>query len=370
VTTSRPPVRPVKAHAMSRSPPPPPTKFGPAGIQAKTADAKAPRTVPPPPPPRLVAAAVQRQAQAGAPLPVQSSDQARRIGGPPSVSWPAAAVRAKDPAGYLGTAAPKPPPTQFGPSLAQSKTPSSSPPRSHSYLVQCQSNLPQQLPTVQAARPATVQRKISHDGTTYLGDANRPGWRALLKRHVIDDYNTRTGKSLAYNVDLTDEDLDRCHRVSFSDIEGLILNYLNGNVNDSDFIRLTDTVKAGTDYTAFGKARMFLMAGKSSASAPSQLLSSANSLLSMLNSATFNVALGNARTNRGIQEKLDLHFTYTGSAYSLTPNSRAIATDWVGHTSGVPLTPTGTNIRSSFAPGGTVPLGNLTPNSTTLIGLL
>src|SRR6202046_12063 len=355
---------------MSWSPPPPPTKFGPAGIQAKTANAKAPRTVPPPPTTRLGAMAVQRQAQAGAPQPGNSSDQTRPVGGPPSVSWPAAAVPAKDAAGYLGTAAPKPPPTRFGPNLAQSKTPSNSPPRSHSYLVQRQSNPPRQLPTVQAARPGTVQRKISHDGTTYLGDANRPGWRALLKKYVIDDYNARTGKALTYDVDLTDEDLDRCHRVSFSDIEGLILDYLNGSVNDTDFTRLTDTVKAGTDYAAFGKARRFLMTGKASASAPSQLLSSANSLLSMLNSATFNVALGNARTNRGIQEKLDLHFTYTGSAYSLTPNSRAIVTDWVGHTSGVPLTPTGTNIRSSFASGGTVPLGNLTPNSTTLIGQL
>jgi hypothetical protein len=99
--------------------------------------------------------------------------------------------------------------------------------------------LPRQMPPAQAARPATVQRKITHDGTNYVGDEDRPKWRALLKKYVIDEYNLRTGGSLAYNVDLTDEDLDRCHRVSFSDIEALILGFLNGSVSSTDFILLT-----------------------------------------------------------------------------------------------------------------------------------
>ncbi len=46
---------------MSRSYPPPPTKFGPASIQARTSDAKSPRAVLPPPPARFGATTVQRR---------------------------------------------------------------------------------------------------------------------------------------------------------------------------------------------------------------------------------------------------------------------------------------------------------------------
>jgi len=93
---------------MSRSFPPPPTKFGPAGIQAKMADAKAAPAAPPPPVTRFGATTLQRQAEAGEaragvrPLGLGGKlfGQSKAGTAPPAISYPLAAAQPKRVAGF------------------------------------------------------------------------------------------------------------------------------------------------------------------------------------------------------------------------------------------------------------------------------
>jgi len=88
---------------MTRSTPPPPTKFGPAGIQAKVA--KASRPVPLPPPTWFGPTAAQRQTNPAAPQPGFGEKwPAQRTFGvaPPTVVWPVTSVQAKSIAGSDG----------------------------------------------------------------------------------------------------------------------------------------------------------------------------------------------------------------------------------------------------------------------------
>lgn len=215
-------------------------------------------------------------------------------------------------------------------------------------------------------KQAVVQREVEHDGTSYSGNGDRGRWRAALKRAVIKEYNQRTGASLTECDNLTDEDLDRCHKVSFNDIEDLVVSYLNGGVPDTDFIQITNSLSNPTQYKEIGKWRSFMMSQKKTGASPAMIVQSANKLLGILNSSIANVMLGNASTNRSIQAKLDLHFQQTSSGgYSLTPLSRNLATSFVGYTSGVPYSPGGQHISSSSS--GNVPVGNLTPLTSGII---
>ena len=213
---------------------------------------------------------------------------------------------------------------------------------------------------------SVVQREVEHDGTSYSGNGDRGRWRAALKRAVIKEYNQRTGATLTECDNLTDEDLDRCHKVSFNDIEDLVVSYLNGGVSDTDFIQITNSLSNPTQYKEIGKWRSFMMSQKKTGASPAMIVQSANKLLGILNSSIANVMLGNASTNRSIQAKLDLHFQETSSGeYSLTPLSRNLATSFVGYTSGVPYSPGGQHISSSSS--GNVPVGSLTPLTSNII---
>jgi hypothetical protein len=220
-------------------------------------------------------------------------------------------------------------------------------------------------PTVQRQK-GVVQRKVEHDGNKYVGNGDRAAWRAVLKKYVIQDYNQRTGSNLSMDVDLSEKELDRCHKVSFNDIENLVVNYLNSIVSDLDFILLTnELIKDPKQKLQMQKYRSFLMYVKKTGQIYA-IVQQANALLSVLNSAIGNVMLGNARINRSIQEQLDFHFKKTISGdYSLTPQSRNLAEKWAGYTSGIPYTPYGQHIKSSSS--GLVPVGSLTPKTDALI---
>lgn len=211
----------------------------------------------------------------------------------------------------------------------------------------------------QPARPAsTLQMKVSHDGTKFVGDGDRAAWRKQLKEWVIADYNQRKGANLSLSTDLSDAELDRCHKISFSDIENAVVKYLNGQMNQAKFVELTDSITSDPkQLNEIRKFRSFLYAS------PNE--TQANRLLSICNSALGNVMLANASMNRSIQEHLDLHFTQNASgAWGLTPNSFSRADAWQGHTSGFALTPQGTNIKSSSS--GLIPIANLTPKTDTV----
>jgi hypothetical protein len=211
-----------------------------------------------------------------------------------------------------------------------------------------------------------VQREVGHDGTRFAGNGDRAAWRAVLKKHVIRDYNQRTGRNLPINVDLSDLALDRCHKISFNDIEDEVVNYLNSAVADLTFIQYTDSLFTDDKQRSqMQKFRSFLMSAKKTGQI-NDIVRQANALLSILNSAIGNVMLGNARINRSIQEQLDLHFLRTNSGdYSLSPQSRRLAETWDGQSSGIPYTPHGQHIKSSSS--GLVPVGSLTPRTEDII---
>jgi hypothetical protein len=216
---------------------------------------------------------------------------------------------------------------------------------------------------VRSVPAITIQREVDHDGAQFIGTGVRAGWRIALKRAVIGEYNARTGAGLSLQTDLADELLDRCHKISFSDIENVVVAYLNGAISLPEFVRLTDSVTHdGAQVKQIGKFRSFLYHATTAA----EKVTGANNLLAVLNSAIGNVILGNAPTNRSIQEHLDLHFAQTpGGHYSLTPESRSRADAWQGYSSGLAMTPTGEHIKSSSS--GSVPKGGLTPGSHSIL---
>jgi|GEM_PF-4847060 hypothetical protein len=171
---------------MSRGIPPPPTKFSPAGMQAKTADTKASRTGALPPPTRFGPAAAQRETRAGASapglggkLPVPSR------GGiaPPTTTWPVATAQAKAIVGVPGKAAPKPPPTQFGPNFRQSKGRPDGLPGSSSNSVQCRRNSVRPPGPLLQGKPGLV---VPPPGI---------GAASVIQRHIIYNTITRTFES-------------------------------------------------------------------------------------------------------------------------------------------------------------------------------
>jgi hypothetical protein len=212
-----------------------------------------------------------------------------------------------------------------------------------------------------------VQQKIHYNKTSgFFSDEARPAWRKALKDHVIEEYNDKHGTAYTSgSIDLNKLHLDRCHIVSFKDIQNWLLKYLNGTMTQAKFAANTDKLYAtnAKEKADMESVRTALFAAKK----PADKLANARGLLSYLNSAIGNVALGNDSINRSIQDQLDLNFKKKGSSYSATPNSkRTLKGLSKSDTSGIPKTPTGNHIKSSRA-GVSIPMGSLTPGTDALV---
>lgn len=215
-----------------------------------------------------------------------------------------------------------------------------------------------------AAQP--VQRKIHFSGGTFSSDGSRPGWRKFLKDFVVAEYNKANGTTYtSANLDLNKLNLDRCHRVSFSDIQTWLVNYLNGSMSKTRFTELTNTL-----YTASSADKASMVAERDrlfKAKTKKDKLPKARNLLSLLNSATGNVSLGDASINRGIQEQLDPNFSISGGKASATPRTRRILSALDDdEASGIPFTPTKKHVRSSHV-GSDVATSTFTPKTKKLV---
>lgn len=193
-----------------------------------------------------------------------------------------------------------------------------------------------------------IQRKIHLTSGVFSGDASRPGWRKFLKDFVVAEYNsTHLSSPIAVTAKLDTLNLDRCHRVSFANIQDWLVKYLNGQMTKAKFTEKTDTLyrSSSTDKAGMAADRALLFAATTNA----KKLAYARSLLSYLNSATGNVGLGEDSLNRSLQDHLDLHFDKKpGGKYSATPQSRKMMSKLnKGDTSGIPFTPTGKHVKSS-----------------------
>lgn len=216
--------------------------------------------------------------------------------------------------------------------------------------------------------PSTVpiQRKIHYKSGTYSSDSNRPGWRKFLKNYVVNEYNVKHATSYtSTNINLSTLHLDRCHRISFHDIQAWVIKYLNGNMSKAVFTERTDRLYDGssTDKPLMVAERTRLFKARTKA----KKLSSSRALLSLLNSATGNVSLGNDSINRSIGMQLDVNFKTNGSKQALTPNSRRMLSKMPKKsTSGIALTPGRTSVKSSHV-GASVSISNTTPKTKRLI---
>ncbi len=213
-------------------------------------------------------------------------------------------------------------------------------------------------------------------GSGFGSDNERPSWTAALKRWVLERYNelyaVGGNPALSNSVNLAFEGLDRAHKVSFSDIQAKVLAFINGTVSDTDFQKLTDGLyghqPAGQKALAEMKKQRFMLIQAKKLGSAIPIQQRANQLLRYLNSAIGNVLLGDAASNRSIQEHLDVHFQKKPSGeWQLTPDSRNIGGVWKGEHSGVPLTPKGQHMMTSstFA---TIDIYDLSPKSSAVLG--
>lgn len=190
-----------------------------------------------------------------------------------------------------------------------------------------------------------IQRKIGHDGTVFTTDGTRPGWRAFLKKSTADELGVAASSNfgtLGY---------DRAHRIPFAAIEELVCDYCNMKATDAEFEALTDSLYdiSSGEYDVMASAREDLK--NSIGGTISYTKAYANTLLSLLNSATKNVSPGDFSENRGIQDHPDYGYEMSpsGQHYDLTPRSKDIHDAWSGYgrEPDFPMTPGGEHVRSS-----------------------
>jgi len=215
-----------------------------------------------------------------------------------------------------------------------------------------------------------LQRQIEYNTTkkTYQTNSTRPGWRKLAEDALLDEYNIRhdvTKEKLEY----AKLKLDRCHIVSFEDIQSQMASYLNGGIDASSFENFITIITAhlpssGSEKTGINQDWKSLIAEVKSGDVDS-IVSSANSLLSRLNSISDNLRAGNKYLNSYIQQNLDLFFQKTDSGkYQLTDHSRTVLTKGSSFVSSVLRTP---EHKSRLVTSeGPISFGNLTPRSKQL----
>lgn len=210
----------------------------------------------------------------------------------------------------------------------------------------------------------SVQRKVTYDKSsgTYDGNSSRPSWQENLKRTVVDWWNWATSSNKDYKKwKLTEDDLDRAHRISFKHLQQWVVNYCNDN-DEKALTKNTDVLfeKAPSKETdKMKEARDELIAAHGSTA----IVKAANKLLGILNNCTVNVRLGDSSMNRSIQDHTDFHFEAKGKKFSLSPHSRHYATNL----SDIPSLSLDSDddIQSSNEPY-SISTGSLTPRSKKL----
>ena len=215
---------------------------------------------------------------------------------------------------------------------------------------------------------------ISHEGGVYRGSDTRPAWRTILMKWVIVAYNKEHGTLYDYRtVNLKKLKLDRAHRVSFKLIQEWVITYLQGTIKKQKFRNYTEHLIAPAvmknsfpDTGAITTAREKLIVLVEQGASPLTIVVSANALLGLLNSSTYNLDLGDASLNRSIQDHYDPNFRWLPTGVSATPRTRRQLTGLSpGGAGGIRYSPWGTRVVSSRY--GPVPKTDFTPNTDKLI---
>ncbi len=157
---------------------------------------------------------------------------------------------------------------------------------------------------------AVVQRRVVYENGKYAGNGDRPAWRAEVKKKTEAEARAIIGK-LTGKIDMQDENLDRGHAFPFEKIEGIIVDYLNSpnakGEKELDTMISTVIGRCTPDYQkkANSTAKLAKAYGKSGKGGGAPLLTWANKLLSILNSAPANVRTGSSYLNRSASSNAD-----------------------------------------------------------------
>ena len=214
-----------------------------------------------------------------------------------------------------------------------------------------------------ANSPIVIQRLIKWNGWYWEGTSARPAWRAATDRALLVAYNIQKGVSLEV-LDYQKEKLDRCHKISFKELQDKLVSFLNKDIAKADFegwVRiLADADPAGTLYEEISPA-FEQLANEVQKGNPSP--GSANNLLGILNSLWTNLRAASKYINAYIGQRMDLSFTQSpGGTYHLEPGSRPAA---VAGTHPYLLTPE--NRSRLVTSEGPVPLAQISPRSSSLL---
>ncbi len=211
-----------------------------------------------------------------------------------------------------------------------------------------------------------LQRQIEYDASksAYETNSTRPGWRKVAEEALLEEFNIRHGLTID-KLNYAQKKLDRCHIVAFEDIQTNMASFLNKSKSASDFESFIYTITAHLQSS--GEERIGIITNWRylqdivKTGSTDSIVTSANSLLSRLNSISENLRAGNKYLNAYIQQNLDLLFQKTNSGkYQLTDHSRTVLSKGGSNVSDVLRTPGKSRLVTSEGP---IAFGDMTPRS-------
>jgi len=207
-----------------------------------------------------------------------------------------------------------------------------------------------------AERGALLQRKVYEDSGTWKCNDVRPDWQVKAEQSLLLAHNLKHGTS-ATAVDYVAERLDRCHILSFENIQAQLLVYLNTKDETAYTEWLLVMVGDMPDWATVEPTARNLTILVNQPGSAAEIAQAANKLLGQLNSLTENLRAASKYLNRYIGPNLDPHGGYSPGGHwhadAATRHATELATD------GPLLTPQ--HHSRLITSEGPVPLGSISP---------
>lgn len=207
-----------------------------------------------------------------------------------------------------------------------------------------------------AERGPLLQRKVYEDNGNWKSNDVRPDWQVKAEQALVLAFNLQHGTNQA-SVNYVADRLDRCHILSFENIQARLLVYLNGKDEATYTQWLLVMVGDMPDWATVEPTARSLMTLVGKPGSPAEIEQAANKLLGQLNSLTENLRAASKYMNRYIGQNVDPHGGYSPGGHwhadTATRHATEIATD------GPLLTPQ--HHSRLVTSEGPVPLGSISP---------
>jgi len=222
--------------------------------------------------------------------------------------------------------------------------------------------------------PLTLQfkpLKVEYDkANTIWIVQGRPTFRSFVTKAVCSEWNSRSENAARQldpkKVNFSDEELDRCHIVSWETIrEQMIRPYLDGTLTASDFIQKTDALYAGQqpkDWHEMDVIRQKVIGAKG---VPSE--DDVKSLCVALNSASLNLRADDHTINIKIKGRLDPPIMQSPGGTNRLTDAAKLNIAVTRSLSSPLYTPKKTSFYTSSQEGATIPFVSLSPVSHAIL---